>query len=149
MPLLPPFAWFLVGTLTGYVVSNTVKKKDEQKALPAVRGLLSLGPACAHWELLDVERLSLVVRKVYIDARLKGISDPSKITNRVLQTIAPKCRTSTQGLRNIGELNLYASVFDSIMALLLDDEIFEADVYMQLDADFEAWHAQEAQRLGA
>lgn len=146
---MPPFIWFFAGSVAGYAVCHARQRnKDMKKALPATKGVIVLGPSCSTWEIVDVTKASLIVRRTYVDARLAGDTDPYKITNRALQALAPKCRTPNKGMRNIGELDLYASVFDSIMALLLDDDILAAEAHGNMLIQFNAWHAGEAARLG-
>jgi hypothetical protein len=46
----------------------------------------------------------------------------------------------------MGELDLYTSFFDSIVALLVDD-FPESDALSHIHADFQAWHDHQAQVL--
>lgn len=134
-----PVVMLLIGGIAGYGVGRMVHKRADKPIK-----VLALGPACSTWEVLDADRAGLVTRKAYVEARLEGMTDALKLVRRVLQAIASKCRPVP---RNIGELNLYASVFDSVLALLYDDALLTDDQREVLQIDFDAWHALQIERL--
>ncbi len=135
--------------MTGYAVSQTRKGKKDKglRALPPGPSAFVLGPACSSWEIVDTPKANLLVRKAYIDSRLAGQDDPYKLTTAVIRLTAPKCHTARQGMRNTGELDLYTSFFDSIMALLADDEVYTETEMNQIQAEFQAWHAHQVEVL--
>lgn len=144
---------FVVGAVTGYAVSQSRKVEKNhkggysgQRALPAPAQVLALGPACSSWEIFNYPKIDLLVRKAYIDGRLAGITDPYKLTDRTIQAVAPRCHTPAKGIRNVGELDLYTSFFDSILALLADD--FPEAQFDDVQIEFQVWHEQQAEVLG-
>lgn len=151
-----PAVIFVIGALTGYAVSQS--RKDDRKKGRSIAGqlalpgavhasqVLALGPACSEWEILDRTKTDLIVRRAYIDARLAGITDPYRLTDRVAKIVAPKCHTPDQGIRNIGELDLYTSFFDSVLTLLMDD--FPQSSFDDVQVEFQIWHAQQVEVLG-
>lgn len=142
-----PFFMLILGGVVGYGVGSVSQKaKNEKKALPSAP-VLALGPACSTWEVLDYPTLSLLVRKIYIDERLAGVTDPYVITDKVVATLASKCRPA-QGIRNLNELNLYSSFWDSIFGLLVNDEALPPDLVGHLHEQFETWHETMAGNLG-
>ncbi len=154
-----PAALFIAGAFTGYAVSQSRKAKKVKRdggymgrrALPGSAGdvghrVLMLGPACSSWEILDRTKTDLLVRKAYIEGRLDGLTDPWRLTARAINVVAPKCHTPGKGIRNIGELDLYTSFFDSIMGLLAED-FPDAEDMAQIHAEFQTWHAQQLEVL--
>lgn len=147
-----PIGVFIAGAVAGYAVASTRKSKKDRGfagrlALPPGPQAFALGPACSAWEIIDQPKANLLVRKGYIDSRLQGQDDPYKITAHVIRLTAPKCHTPRQGMRNTGELDLYTSFFDSIMALLDDDDVYSDAEMEQINAEFQAWHAQQVALL--
>ena len=140
-----PWVAFLIGGVLGYGVRSTQKdkKNNGQLALPPGQRVFVLGPACSTWEIVDTPKANLLVRKAYIDSRLRGEIDPYKLTVAVIRLTTPKCHTPSQGIRNTSELDLYTSFFDSIMALLADDDVYPEAEMAQIQAEFQAWHAQQ------
>lgn len=147
---MPPWVVFFLGGVSGYAVSQVRKsKKDKtgQRALPPGPSAFVLGPACSSWTIVDQPKANLLVRKAYIDSRLAGENDPYKLVAAVIRLTVPKCHTPKSGIRNINELNLYTSFFDSIMALLADDDVYTPAEMNQIQAEFQAWHAQQVEAL--
>ncbi len=147
-----PFFLFAAGAVTGYAVasssaSNTKKNRgySGRLALPPGPQVLALGPSCSSWDIIDPPRADLLVRRAYIEGRLAGITDPHLLTDRVVRAVAPQCHTPHTGIRNIGELDLYTSFFDSILALLEDD--FPDEDFEDVQIDFQQWHQQQAADL--
>jgi hypothetical protein len=148
-----PIGLFIAGALTGYAVSSRRRDKRVrsrggyagQLQLPAA-STISTGPACSTWTILDQPTANLLVRKAYVEGRLAGVTDPYRLTERALKLVVPQCHTRRKGMRNMGELDLYTSFFDSVVALLADD-FPESDALSHIHADFQAWHDHQAQVL--
>lgn len=149
-----PIGLFIAGALTGYAVSSS-RRRDKARsrgyAGATPRALqapatITIGPACSTWTIVDQPTANLLVRKAYVEGRLMGITDPYRLTERALKLVVPQCHTRRNGMRNMGELDLYTSFFDSIVALLMDDFPDEQAV-SAIHADFQAWHDHQAQVL--
>ena len=144
---MAPFVWFVLGGAVGYGVSQARKKKTT-KALPPGPQPLMLGPACSTWEIVDHDRVNLLVRKAYVDGRLNGVADPYKLTDAAIRMVAPKCHTPKSTIRNMGELDLYTSFFDSMMGLLWEDQLYSQEDFVSIQTQFQGWHGQQVERLG-
>jgi len=130
--MIPPF---LLGAIAiGILYSSANKRKHAKREREGEGDLLSIGKSaikvgvgCSTWTVVDHDKLVLLLRKVYADARLAGNSDPYDITERIFRVGIPSCRGKISTARNQEEIFLQQEVFLGVVDMLSEDGVYSEE----------------------